>query len=156
MKYEFRKDIITHIPTCCLVEDYQTLLYALESGNHLKMVGAIKTTLECLAETIDRYTTIPDGLHVVPSPSSIIAMGQESGIIVNGSEDIKCADGKPVSNAMAGGCCQCCEQCRFFQKGCDPEHGLLLLKSGFLYDGAAENEDSLLESLNLFPEDGEN
>lgn len=143
MTYEFRTDIITHVPTCCLVEDIQKLQDALNRGD-LEDIGVV---LECLAEVVDRYTEVPAGLDIKPSASSVVAMGCKPGIIVEHGKDLKCADGKPISLAMGGGCCQCDESCPHYQEDCSPEDGMVILNGGFVYDGTSSNESALLRFL---------
>lgn len=143
MKIEFRNDVITHVPTCCLIEDVQKLRLAVNSGDW----DAVETTIECLAESIDRFTEVPDGLDLKPSVSSLVAMGCESGIITSGGKDIDCAGGWPVSSAMEGGVCQCDEKCAYYGRKCHPEYGDILLKENFVYDGSSRQADCLIDHL---------
>lgn len=148
MQYEFRNDIITHVPTACLIEDIQKLNAALNRGD----IEDAMVTIDCLAEAIDKYTEVPDGLEIKPSSTSIIAMGCQPGIIVSNGKDLKCAYGHPVSSVMAGGCCQCDENCPHFNAECYPEYGVTMLEGGFIYDGSSEREDALIKFLDDYTE----
>ena len=65
--YKFN-NIITHVPTACLIEDYQTLQLALnaidicphDTQEHIRCV------MECLASVIDSCTEVPAGLDIKP------------------------------------------------------------------------------------------
>lgn len=120
--YQFRDDIVTIVPTACLIEDVQKLGRALSRAADpaYDTVAVLKeecaTTAECLAEVIARYTLVPPDLQIEPSGSSLVAMGMENGIIVNADgKDIVCRAGHPISNAMNGACSQCDQACPFFQ-----------------------------------------
>lgn len=128
MSYQFNDNIITHVPTCCLVEDYQGLAAAVHNMDW----EAVQTVIDCLGETIDRFTEVPVGLNIKPSGSSAVAMDIENGIILDGyGKDLLCAAGKPVSFAMAGGVCQCPDDCGVrIDFGCDPEGCRVCLACG--------------------------
>ena len=144
MKYEFRNDIITHIPTAMLVEDIQALVRAACKQD----VEAVWATVECLCEALEKYTEVPDDLVIKPSATSIVACGVKPGIVVTEGRDLKCAMGTPVSFAMDGGCCQCNDNCAYMKQGkCDPANGRVMLKGEFLYDGTASNAERLIEFL---------
>lgn len=120
--YQFRDDIITIVPTACLIEDVQKLGLALSKAvdPDYDAVAVLKeecaTTAECLADIVARYTLVPPDLQIEPSGSSLVAMGMESGIIVDADgNDIACRAGAPISSAMKGTCCQCDQACPFFQ-----------------------------------------
>ncbi len=146
-------DIVTHVPACCLVEDYQNLCRAMAENDW----DLVQVTAECIAEAIDRYTAVADKwdkLKIKPSGSSIINMSFESGILTQpDGSDLLCANGKPVSAAMSEGCCQCDNlNCEFFRLGkCDPEAATLLLAGGFKYHGAdsyySEELDEYLQNV---------
>ena len=143
MDLKFRDDIITHIPTCCLIEDYQALAKAIENYDW----DEVDTVMQCLSETITRYTKAPEGLDIAPSVSSIIAMSCYSGIVMNGNKDLNCAMGKPVSKAMDCECRQCPDDCPYWlNKSCRPEYGQLALEGGISYK-YGEDDDRLLNSL---------
>lgn len=149
--YKFRNDIITHVPTSCLVEDYQTLqqaLGALEGGCLEDAKELVACTMECLASVIDKNTEVPDDVLVCPSVSSLIAMSCQDGILTDeNGDDFWCADGRPVSMAMSGGCCQCSEACCKYHRGCEPEEGRILLEGGFLCESGSLRGDELLKHL---------
>jgi integrase len=101
----------------------------------------INCAMECLAESIERYTKVPDGLEIVPSQHSAIAMSCENGIIMDGNKDLRCRAGKCLSDA--GGCH--CDTCHFaISNGgdeCDPEHGYILLENDMTYDATGDGEE---------------
>lgn len=144
----FANDIETHVPTCCLIEVYQTLLAAafnLDFCNYADAKDNLHVAMDCIAEEIDRYTKVPAEYSIKPSVSSLINMSDENGIILaHDGKDISCAAGKPVSHAMSGGCCQCTEEC-MKQHQCNPEHGVMQLQNGFRVHvtASAESEHGL-------------
>lgn len=145
MNYQINDSIVTHVPTSCLVEDYQSLLQACKDADW----GTVHTVMECLAEVIDRFTEIPEALHIAPSVSSAIAMSCKSGIILGADgEDLCCTAGEPVSKALLGGVCQCSEHC-MDTHGCAPEDGQIRLACGFLYDMTQKSiqDEKLLTAL---------
>jgi hypothetical protein len=148
--YKFRNDIITHAPTSCLIEDYQTLqkaLDALECGCLVDAKELLACTMECLASVIDKDTEVPDDVLVCPSASSLIAMSCQEGILTNeAGGDFRCADGRPVSMAMSG-CCQCSAACCKYHNGCEPEEGKILLEGGFLCEPGPSQDEELLKHL---------
>lgn len=153
MKVKFNENFFTKVPTECLIEDYQSLAFALRLLNGSDPCGLdeakdeIACVMECLAEAIHRYT--PD-TPFKPSPSSVIAMGVSNGILCNDDgSDIRCAAGNPISEAMCGGACQCSETC-MKQHSCDPERVLLQLECGHLYEGTSRTEDNLMDALEEF------
>ena len=79
-KVVFNNKFVTKVPTECLVEDYQMILTAMSIEDKEERDSRLNTVLECIAESIDRYTEVPDGVSVNPSPSSIIAMARRSGL----------------------------------------------------------------------------
>ena len=130
MEYRFDCEIVSHIPTCALIEDYQALMKAKLAGDWEE----VDTVMECIANYIDHLTTVPAESHIRPSPSSIIAMSCKSGIILSKEEDdLMCAAGEPVSKALLGGVCQCDSTC-MKRHGCDPESGVIQLVCGYSYD----------------------
>ena len=152
MNVKFHDDIVTHAPTCCLIEDYwmlQKALNYLEVGDLAEAKEEINCAMECLAESIERYTKVPGGLEIVPSQYSAIAMSCENGIIMDGNKDLRCRAGKCLSDA--GGCH--CDTCHFaISNGgdeCDPEHGYILLENDVAYDATGDGEDflAMLESV---------
>ena len=146
MNYEFRNDITTNIPTCCLVEDVQLLLDGLNRGD----MECIRVAAECLMEALDRYTTVPDSLNIKPSASSVVAMGCKSGIIMSGTQDLECAAGNPVSHAMDGGVCQCDNTCPYYGTSCQPENVVIMLEGGAIYNGRSESKEDVLASLDAY------
>ena len=143
--YKFTTEIITHVPTCALIEDYQALQKAVNTCDW----DEVKTVMECLAASIGRYTDVPKCFQISPSPSSLVAMSCESGILVTEDEkDFSCAAGLPVSRALSGGACQCDASC-MTEHGCCPEEGKMLLQCGFTYDmeRSSSQDDELLEAL---------
>ena len=147
--YKFN-NIITHVPTACLIEDYQTLQLALnaidicphDTQEHIRCV------MECLASVIDSCTEVPAGLDIKPSPSSLIAMSCKEGVLTDeNGKDFRCIGGKPVSSALSGGCCQCDESCPHFGKECDPENCRIQLPSGFCYEPGSATDEELLRCL---------
>lgn len=147
MGYQFRTDIITNVPTCCLVEDIQMLREALTYPLPLEAQDLIQTVAECLEESIGRYTTVPDGLDITPSGSSLVAMSHKSGIIVNGEgKDILCLAGHPISAAQL----ECCggTECLYANTGrCLPDEGRFCLQCGEEYQPNSTRDSSLLAAL---------
>ena len=142
MKYQFANNIITNVPTCCLVEDYQMLQKAI---NH-KDWEWVECVRDCLEDSIDRYTTVPQNLHITPSSRSLIAMSCHSGIITDEfGNDILCAAERPVSEGCDPENCVHCQQHK-----CDPEKGFILLKGNFLYEPGCLNDEKLLNFLDNF------
>lgn len=142
MKYEFIDTIVTHVPTCALIEAYQTLKAAIETGEKQDAL----VVLDCLEEQIDRYTEVPAGLDIKPSCTSLIAMSCYNGVIMIDGADVKCAGGIPVSEAGSHSCCtKACEE----EKCCCPDKGELRLFNGFLYkmSETSMKDDELLDSL---------
>lgn len=148
--YKFRNDIITHAPTSCLIEDYQTLqqaLDALENGRLEDAKELVTCAMECLASVIDKKTEVPGDVLVCPSASSLIAMSCQEGILTDETgNDFRCADGRPVSMAMSG-CCQCSAACCKYHNGCEPEEGKILLEGGFLCEPGSSRDEELLKHL---------
>ncbi len=149
MEYTFTKGIITKVPIGYLIEDYQGLLKAvrgLRDGTMLveDVIEEIECVMECLADSIDKFTPKTDKLS--PSVSTAISMDIEDGLITQpDGSDLLCAAGKPVSQAMAGGVCQCSEECqRIF--GCCPEDGITRMSNSFLYVRNPSTAEDLLES----------
>ena len=153
--YKFN-NIITHAPTACLIEDYQTLQRALDAIDICPhdTQEHIRCVMECLASVIDSCTKVPTGLDIKPSPSSLIAMSCQEGILTDEKgKDFLCAAGKPVSGAMSGGCCQCDETCAYFGKECDPENCHVLLPDEFMYEPGPGEDEKLLNHLGEEAED---
>lgn len=151
----FANDIETHVPTCCLIEVYQTLLAAashLEFCSYGDASDYLHTAMDCIAEDIDRYTKVPDEYSIEPSVSSLINMGEKNGIILSrDGRDVSCAAGKPVSYAMSGGCCQCTKEC-MEQHQCNPDQGIMQLQNGFRLNatasaGSSHGLDAMSKSL---------
>lgn len=142
MDIQFRKDIITHVPTACLIEDYQLLVQAVQEENW----DLVKCVEECIASVIDSHTTVPDGLDIKPSPSSIVAPACDEGIIVSGNADLRCAAGKPVSFAMSGGVCQCTDECMAVHN-CVPESCCIKLDCGLTYKPAGQDVNKFVDEL---------
>lgn len=147
--YRFN-NIVTHVPTACLIEDYQTLQLALnaidicphDTQEHIRCV------MECLASVIDSCTEVPAGLDIKPSPSSLIAMSCKEGVLTDEEDkDFRCIGGKPVSAALLGGCCQCDASCPYFNAGCDPEMCRIQLPNGMCYEPGSGEDEELLKSL---------
>lgn len=153
--YKFN-NIITHVPTACLIEDYQTLQKALDAIDVCPhdTLEHIRCVMECLASVIDSCTEVPAGLDIRPSPSSLIAMSCREGILTDEKgKDFRCIGGKPVSNALSGGCCQCDKSCPYFNAGCDPEMCRIQLPSGFCYEPGSGEDEELLRRLGEEAED---
>ena len=134
-------DIITHVPTCCLIEDYWILHTAMDALDRFDINSAketISSVMDCLMESIDRFTQVKSGLQIEPSVSSAIAMSCESGIIMNDKEDLKCLAGNPLSRAGLYYCDACPHH-----GTCDPDNGEFLLERGIPYKawGHTDEED---------------
>ena len=149
MEIKFHSDdIVTHVPTCCLIEDYWMLHSALESleGDDVWQAKRdIQCAMECLSESIDRFTQIDSGLKIQPSVYSAIAMACGNGIIMNGDEDLKCANGFPLS-AAGDSHCGICGHCK--DETCCPDEGTLLLEGGVRYEaGIGRDDEAFVEAL---------
>lgn len=132
-KVVFNNKFVTKVPTECLIEDYQMILTAMSIEDKEERDSRLNTVLECIAESIDRFTEVPAGVSVNPSPSSIIAMGVDNGILCHADgTDIHCIAGKPVSLALSGGVCQCNETCPYWGECC-PDSGIIILESSAEY-----------------------
>lgn len=142
---KFIENCITHVPTECLIEDYQMLMLAKKENDW----SQVQTVMDCIAEAIDRYTQTSDNLNFKPSVSTLIAMGFSNGVLAcDDYTDVLCAGKEAVSKAMTGGVLQGhCDNCPHHKHGCDPENGELLLSNGFLYDGSFRRADDLIKSL---------
>lgn len=142
MGVQFRDDIVSHVPTACLVEDYQALVQAVNEHDW----DMVETVAQCIAEVIDRHTIVPEGLDIKPSPSSLVALACENGIIMSDYADIRCAAGKPVSFALSGGVCQCSEEC-MAAHACNPEECHIQLESGTTYAPSVQKSDEFVSEL---------
>lgn len=136
-------DIVTHVPTCCLIEDYWMIRTALEEMDSSDLTGARETlngVMDCLMEALDRFTQVKSGLYIEPSVSSPIAMSCESGIIMNDRHDLRCQADLPISYPGAYHCGDCPHM-----GDCDPENGVYLLEGGISYKpwGQSDEEDFL-------------
>lgn len=131
---EFCKDFTTAVPTHFLIEDYQVLRHAYQSGNW----ADVQTVMECLATAIDQCTIVPADLtgKYKPSESSVILLSHQEGVLLKDGQDIKCRNGHPVSSVMVAGVCQCDASCPFYSD-CSPEDG------DIRYDLSAEELQSL-------------
>lgn len=136
--YKFRNDIVSHVPTCALIEVAQALEDAIADKNW----SAVTACQDYIAEHIERYTTVPDGLNITPSVTSLIAMGSSSGILMDGKNDFLCESGFPVSVA---GDTRLCNSCQYHSYQCFPERCRVLLKGGHLY--VRGEDDALLDFL---------
>lgn len=137
-------DIITEVPTCCLIEDYWMLKRALDAlkGHDIEEAKSeISCAMDCIMESIDRFTKTADGLDIRPSVNSAIVMSVESGIIMDGNKDLCCRAGNPLSDAGS----RHCDDCPFLYSNggdeCDPESGYVLLENELSYNATAEDED---------------
>lgn len=93
---KFNDNIVTHIPTECLIEDYQALVKARNADDW----NEVECVMECLADAIRQYTKVPSALHIHPSGNSAIAMSVENGIITDDNgNDLKCRKGFPLSDS---------------------------------------------------------
>jgi len=132
-------DIVTHIPTCCLIEDYWMVRTALDEMDSGDLTGARETlngVMDCLMESIDRFTQVKSGLYIEPSVSSPIAMSCESGIIMNDRHDLRCQAGLTISYPGA----YHCGDCRHMDV-CDPEDGVYLLEGNIRYQPWGRSSD---------------
>jgi len=150
--YKFRNDIATHVPTGCLVEDYQTLQQALDAIQDFQTEDAkklISAVMECLGTVIQDCTEVPGDVIIKPSPSSLIAMSCREGLLMTeDNTDFHCLGGKEVSGVLAGGVCQCsCNSCEHFMNGCDPENCRIALSDGYIREPGSTFDETLLEHL---------
>lgn len=148
MKTKFVNPMTT-VATSALIEDYQTLQKAINTGDW----SAVRVVMECLAETICSHTTAAYEAPIVrPSESSVIAMSAECGVIVReNGHDIRCKHGRAMSEVSIGGVCQC-EECPIKEQSCWPEEGNILLENDFLYrmEQEGRQDERLLEALDKY------
>ena len=133
------KDIPVVISASALVEDIQMLYEAIEK----KDWGFVNTVRECLEDSLRNAKKIP-GTDIVPSPTSVIAMGHSSGIMMNeDGSDLVCTGGIPVSELTFTACTRNCPHC----DECNPEKLCFMLEGGFLYNGADswDRDEALME-----------
>lgn len=127
----FQEGFITTVATEALIEDYQMLSKAYNSGDW----SLVQCTMECIANVIANNTVAPkEGLKITPSPSSVINLAINNGILMDGENDVQCKAGHPVSNAID--CCgdtTCSKECPYFGKECLPESGPILLQNDVPY-----------------------
>lgn len=139
MSYKFAQNIELSVPIECLIEDYQSLRKAKETGDW----DEVEVVMECLAEVINRTKEYPNGVSFFPTENSLIAMSVDNGILCNpDGSDIKCVAGYCVSDA---GNTQC-DNCYWRSSHCNPEKGALQLTNEFVYDmceGSAKDEELL-------------
>lgn len=143
MDVKFHDNIVTHVPICCLIDDYwmlQSALNHLDVGDLMEAKADIACVMECLAETIDRYTKVPEGLDITPSVFAPIAMCVENGVIMDGNKELHCRAGERLSEVCCTSACENClhrlsdeEDC-----DCDPEHGVIALENGVVYDATGD------------------
>lgn len=147
--------IITAVPTCCLIEDYWILALAkkqLDEGNWKDALENIGCAMECIQESIDRFTMIQKDLDINPSVYSAIAMSEESGIIlVNDKHDLRCLAGKPLSDA--NNCA--CPYCEYYVRNggtCDPDEGKVMLLGNVEYNMLdVDSEEFMCELEDKYP-----
>lgn len=140
MKIQFRTDITTTVPTCRLIENYQDLSKAIKRSDW----DLVQVVADCLADTINDYTSVPETLDIEPSGASMVLMGHESGIILReDGRDIKCAAGIPVSKTMSAECCQCDGECQE-KNGCYPEIGRINLGGGKIFGVSTQSESLIM------------
>ena len=155
MSIEFRKDIITRVPACNLIECCQILQAALRTHPAVNPQKAMQTVYDCLSDCIENYTPSDKSAGIHPSPSSLLAPGVKSGILMHNGQDILCGNHKPISDAMCGGVCQCCRACEFYGHECRPEQGILVLESGYIHDPAHNEDQQLIDRLTKYFEQQE-
>jgi len=138
-------ELTSHVPTSCLVEDYQSLIRAIQDNDW----DMVQTVAECIAGAVDNFTSIPDDVHIEPSVSSLIAMDCKNGLVVDeDGYDYPCACGMPVSKVLAGGVCQCPESCTYKNDySCDPEEGEIMLKGGNVFQFGESDSSKMLRHL---------
>lgn len=133
---KFQKNIITHIPTECLVEDYQSLVKGLKTNDW----SEVECVIQCLSDSISRYTEVPEGLKLYPSGNSAVAMSLDNGIITDGNgNDLVCKNGIPLSETegctgITGDDPSDPKTCPYFAMGlCSPESCQIVLNDGHTY-----------------------
>lgn len=137
MKYQF-KDACIEVHLSTLVEHYQTLMRAVETSDW----DDVWCVMECLSENISYgMKNAKTDFKFTPSPTSLLAMNCQSGILCNADgSDIQCGGHHGVSDAE-----QHCETCRYHGKACKPEQGTLLLNCGLVYSMSDDsNRDEFL------------
>ena len=159
---KFRDDIIAKVPVECLIEDIQMLRRVLAPDYDMhNLCDDINCIIECLEESLERYTEKKPDMQFVPTGFNVVAMCCQNGIIVNDDgSDIECAGGVPCHKI---GTVPNCEECPYMKSGaCDPENG----KIAFCHDGEivsfvpkSFNDDSVLDEEAfvdlMFPEESE-
>ena len=128
----FNNNIVTKVPTCCLIEDYWMLRSALDSLLNEDIdaaIESIKCAAQCISDVIEDCTEVAPGLEITPSVSSAIAMSCGNGLLLDGKKDLRCAAGYALSDAV----CSQCDNCEF-GRDCDPAEGFFLLKGNVRYE----------------------
>ena len=141
MLFKLRRDVTTVVPTHLLIEDHNTLLRAIREQDW----SLVSTVMDCLAETIDHGTVVPPDIKIKPSPSTPICPEHAPGIILDADNcDITCILGKPMSEVLSGGVCQCYEDCTERLAGnCDPDNGMICMRSIIPYNLGSPDNDVL-------------
>ena len=143
----FQEGFITTVSTEALIEDYQMLNRAYHTGDW----SLVQCAMECIANTIADGTISPqERLEITPSPSSVINLAINNGILMDGNKDIQCKAGHPVSNAID--CCgdtTCSDECPYFGKECIPESGPILLQGDTPYYMDSIEDEYLDKQLQL-------
>ncbi len=133
---KFNTNVVTHIPTECLIEDYQALVKAIKTNDW----SEVQCVIECLSDSIGRFTEVPEGMKFHPSGNSAIAMSVDNGIISNDDgSDLKCQNGLRLSDTqgctgMIGEDPSAHKLCPYFSIGaCSPMNCQVLLNDGHIY-----------------------
>lgn len=144
---QFQKNYKTVIPTDALIETAQDLMKGMAEHDW----ELIEVAFDCIVGDIEDRTIIPDGCKIIPSVSSFVAQGCESGI---GSDetgaDLRCKNAFLLSLIYRGGnLSPSCQKCPYQEDGsCDPEGMEIALENGGIYAmGNAEKLSELLKKL---------
>lgn len=125
--FHFNNNLVTMVPTDCLVENIQTLKRALGDMDGESICAIIM----CLEDLLESHTFVPKDMPVYPGSSMLVAGGCRPGVLVpNCAGDFPCKAGHPLSSIIMGGVRQCEESCpnsgSCFDIGADePHHGLI-------------------------------
>lgn len=142
MNYKF-EDTQIKVSVSALIEDIQMLRsYMTDPYNN---VNNLQCLLECLEDTLNMASVIP-GTDIQPSPTSVIAMGVNSGVIMHSDgTDLECEGSIPVSKLYAYDCPEDCPN----KDKCSPQNGIFVLKGGYVYsiDSNLFQDEDLIEFL---------
>ena len=148
IKFDYR--YTTTVATCSLIEDAQTLMQALrflKYGDIAEAKDCLVTVLECLNDTIQDNTDIPEG-GFQPSAQSMICKSVSNGLVLINDKEPVCAGGCIFSEC--GNDCnpETCPYawCEAEEERCNPALGMIHHESGKMYMGVANEDEQFFET----------